>query len=487
MQSCQNFSRKELTLFRQIHEFAVSRKTKLYLVGGILRDLYLKRKKDNPDFDFTLRKHAIKFAKDLAKKIKAGFVVLDEEHGAARLVKKTENQFYTLDFTDFRGEDLYEDLLHRDFTVNSLALELEKAFSATDCRDYVIDLFGGRADLRNKTIRIVNKQAFAEDPLRILRSFSFSCLFGFKIEEKTLKLAVSERKKLGGVSWERIRDELFKIFSCPSCFQTIDALDRLRLLEVVLPEIKKMRGVQGGPYHHLDVWKHTLESLRQLEKLFLEFKKRQEVNVYLDEYISGERSRRALLKLAILLHDIGKPKALRREGRKIKFHGHERIGLAFSEEIAERIKLSNEETRALKTIVLWHLRPGYLADTPKPTARSVFRYFRDAGKEAVAILLLSIADQRATKGRLSTREAGRQHERICSGLIKEYFKKKSEKKVERLLSGNDLIKSFKLEPSPLIGGVLRELEELQAIKKIRNKKEALAAAGRIIKKLSAKI
>jgi hypothetical protein len=132
-------------------------------------------------------------------------------------------------------------------------------------------------------------------------------------------------------------------------------------------------------------------------------------------------------------------------------------------------------------MVLWHLRPGYLADNEKITPRAIFRYFRDSAQEAISILLLSIADQRATKGPLTSRESRIQHEKAVFGLIKEYFKRLKEKKPSRLVNGDDLIKKFKLSPSPLIGKVLRELEELQAIGKIKTRLEALKIAEKIIK------
>ena len=132
-------------------------------------------------------------------------------------------------------------------------------------------------------------------------------------------------------------------------------------------------------------------------------------------------------------------------------------------------------------MVLYHLRPGYLADNENPTARAVFRYFRDTKEEAVSVLLLSIADQRATKGPLTTKDSRAQHEWVVFRLIKEYFKKSKEKKRPRLINGDILIKKFKLGPSPLIGEILSEVEELQAIGKIKNKVGALKAARRIIK------
>ena len=468
-------------ILKIIYCFAKERRIKLFLVGGILRDLILAREKENPDFDFCLKSAAISFSRKLAKKIKAGFVILDKEHGAARLVKKIKDKVYTLDFTDFRGATLEKDLLHRDFTINALALELEKVFGTDNPYNLLIDPYGGRQDLEKKIIRIVNNKAFAEDPLRILRAFSFSCLLDFKIDKKTLKLAKLERHRLTKVSCERIRDELFKIFATPVAFDYLSQLDELKILEIIFPEIKKMRGVGQGPYHHLDVWQHTLETLREFENLTVELKNSQEIQDYLNEVISGERRRYALLKLATLLHDIGKPAALRHEDGKTIFHGHERMGLGIAENIARRLKLSNDEINSLKIMVLWHLRPGYLADNEELTPRAKFRYFRDTGREAIGILLLSLADQRATKGPLTTDESRRRHEKLVSGLIKEYFRRKKEKKIPRLINGDDLMRKFKLGPSPLIGKILAEIEELQAIGKIKIKKQAFQVAKKFIK------
>lgn len=468
-------------LLKSILNFAKNKKIKLYIVGGYLRDIFLNREKENPDIDFCLKRGAINFGSKLAKKLKAGFVVLDKEHGACRLVKRIKDKTYTLDFTDFRGRNLKEDLLHRDFTINAMAVELEKVFEEKKLERLLIDPYCGRADVKSKIIRMVNKQAFAEDPLRILRAFSFSCLLGFKIDKETLKSIKTEKNKLSEVSHERIRDELFKIFDRPNSFEYICELDKLKILKLIFPEFEIMRNVKQGPYHHLDVWQHTLETLRQLEEAIKELRKNKNIQEYLDGVISGERRRRSLIKLGALLHDIGKPQAKRREEGKTKFHGHERIGLEYSEPIAKRLRLSNDEIASLGKMVLWHLRPGYLADNEEITARAQFRYFRDTGEEGVSILLISIADQRATKGPLTSVESRIHHEKVVLNLIKAYFKKKQEKKLPRLINGNDLIKKFKLEPSALIGKILSEVEELQAIGQIKTKKEALGLAKRFLK------
>ncbi len=471
---------KDRSLIEAILKIARKRRVKLYLVGGYLRDILLGREKNNPDIDFCLKRGAINFGGEVARELKCGFVILDKTHGCGRVVKRMNNKIYTLDFTDFRGKTLEDDLLHRDFTINALSIELEKFFAAGSIEDLTIDPYKGREDLKLKVVRLVNKKAFDEDPLRLLRAFSLAIIFGFKIDKETLKAIKLKAKGLSGVSYERIRDELFKILERPGSFSYLQQLDKLKILKIIIPEIEIMRGVKQGPYHHLDVWQHTLETIRQLELLIIELKNNREVQDYLDEIISPARSRRALIKLGALLHDTGKPQALCREDGKTKFHGHERIGSDITQNISERLKLSNDEMDSLEKMVLWHLRPGYLADNEEITPRAIFRYFRDTQKEGVSILLISIADQRATKGPLTSKESRIHHEKVVLNLIKEYFRRKKEKKFPRFIGGDDLLKKFKLEPSPLIGKILREIEELQAIGKIKTKKEALQVAKKFI-------
>lgn len=463
-----------------VYDFVKKRGIKLYLVGGILRDLILKREKENLDFDFAIKSGAISFGKRLAKELRCGFVILDKEHGSCRLVKKYEGQFYTFDFTDFRGKSLEEDLRHRDFTINAIALKLEETLKDADLSKILIDPYEGKGDIKKKIIKVVNTGAFAEDPLRILRAFSFSAILNFNIDKNTLRLAKLKKNKLISVSGERIRDEIFKVLATDRAHDYFLALDKLKILDIIFPEIKKMRRIGQGPYHHLDVWQHTLETIRQLELIF-KGTKNEEITEYLNTDICSQRRRKALLKFGAFLHDLGKPKTLRREKGRTTFHGHERVGLRIAEDIAKRLKLSNDEIYSLHKMVLWHLRPGYLADTDSPTPRAKFRYFRDAGPEALSILLLSLADQRSTKGPLFTFKVRKLHENVVARLIKEYLKKGKEKTQKRLLNGNDIMKEFKLEPSPLIGKILSELEELQAIGKVKNKQEALKAAAKFVK------
>jgi poly(A) polymerase len=472
----------DIGILKPVYNFAKSKKVKLYLVGGALRDLILNRKKDNPDFDFCLKCGAINFGRKLSKQLRCGFVVLDEEHAACRLVKKIGGKVYTFDFTDFRAATLEKDLLHRDFTINSMAVKFEDVFDDKDLSALIVDPYSGRVDLKGKIIRVSGKNSFKEDPLRILRAFSFSCMLGFNLDKETLRLAKKEKHLISEVSSERIREELFKIFDSRTAYTSLVALDKLKILEIIFPEIKPMRGIGQGPYHHLDVWQHTLETLNQFELLLQAVRQDLEINGYLSQELSSLRKRSSLLKLACILHDVGKPAAMRKEKRKIIFHGHERIGLGLARVICRRLKLANDETRSLERIVLWHLRPGYLANNGRPTERAIFRYFRDAGSDALAVLLLSLADQRATKGPLTTALSRVRHEKTVKVLIHRLLNQNREKKPAPFLNGNHIMRKFKLAPGPLIGKVLLGLEEAQAIGKIKNKKEAFRLAAILIKR-----
>ncbi|OGX26243.1 MAG: hypothetical protein A3J51_03420 [Omnitrophica WOR_2 bacterium RIFCSPHIGHO2_02_FULL_45_21] len=456
----------------------------IYLVGGYLRDLFLKRKKENMDFDFAVSSQAIKISRAIAGKLKSGFVVLDKEHGSSRIVYAKNGFSYNFDFTDFRGltalstggRDIFADLLHRDFTINSLALNLRAIKNARTIDTVLLDPYFGRADIKARLIRTVSDFSLPEDPLRILRAFSLAAALDFKIETKTKDAIRKHKKKINSSAFERITEELFKILNSENGFRSFKAMDDFGLLDEIMPEIKVMRGVGQGPYHHLDVYGHSLEALKQIERLFSELKRNRAIQDYLNKIISGTHTKKALLKLGSFLHDIGKPASKERINGKTCFHGHERIGRNIAREMAERLRLSNDEKNALDKMIFWHLRPGYIADIENLTERAIYRFFRDAQDEAVSILLLSIADQRSTRGPLTRGANRRHHEDVCLGLTREFFRKAKEKKLPPLVNGYDIMRHLKLPPGPLIGKILEEISEAQAAGELKTKPQALELA-----------
>lgn len=450
----------------------------LYLVGGFLRDLILMREKTSLDLDFCLKNGAIDFGRKVAKALKAGFVVLDKDHGCSRVVYKDQenHKILTFDFVDFRGKDLKEDLRKRDFTINTLAMRL------SDLRGGILDYFGARRDIAKKVVSVVNNDSFDDDPLRIMRAFSLSAIFDFKIAPSTMRLIEKKKEALKDVAGERLRDELFKILDGSCAWKYLKLMDQHGILEMVIPQIVVMHNVAQGGYHHLDVWGHSLETVKQLEKLLLRLKDNKDLSVYLEIVLAAGRKRRQLLKLAALLHDIGKPKAHEVKAGKTMFHGHERIGRIISDAVSERLRLSTTERFALDTIIFWHLRPGYLADNAVLTKRAIHRYFRDTEEEAVSVLLVSISDQRSTRGPMATKASRLRHEKISFELIDEYFQRLQQEPLERLIDGTDLIKKLRLEPGPIFSEILDAVEEAQIENKIKTKAQALILAKKISQK-----
>ncbi|OGX07027.1 MAG: hypothetical protein A2Z88_08895 [Omnitrophica WOR_2 bacterium GWA2_47_8] len=479
---------------KTIQDLAKKKKVPVYLVGGFLRDSFLNR--PCADFDFAVKKGAVPLARRLADTIKGAFVLLDDEFGCGRVVirqasnlarprhplkadgGKSRGEVFTFDFADYRAPTFKQDLAHRDFTINTLAIDLQKISQGLS--ESVLFSKKPLKDLKSRTIKMVSAKAFKEDPLRLLRAFSLRAQLDFKIEKKTLAQIKKDKDLIGNVSSERIREEVFKILSTPAAGQILKEMDKIGLLENIIPQISVMFNVKQGGYHHLDVWPHSLETVSQLDKVLEEFKDDRELNAYLNETLSGNHKRVEVLKLAALLHDIGKPKTKKKEDNgRMSFHGHEHVGRGIVRHIAKQLKLSTHERHALEDMVLWHLRPGYLSNFKKPSERSVFRYFRDTKDEAASILVLSLADQRSTRGPLTSEADQKHHQKICLGVLKKYFDKKKEKPFVRLINGKDLIKKLKLEPSPLFGKILSAVDEAQVLGKITTKEEALELAKKV--------
>jgi len=442
-----------------------------------LRDLQLGIKKK--DFDFAVSKKALDFARAFADQVKGAYVVLDKERGCARVVKKVHGEPHVYDFADFRAKTIQEDLAHRDFTINTLSLDLAQLTDSAEVDDALMDLKRGLKDIQGRRIKQTSVRVFKEDPLRMMRAFSLKAALGFKIDLRTLNQIRKERDLICGVSYERVRDELFKILETDKASAVLRSMDRIGLLERIIPQVKVMFTCKQGTYHHLDVWPHSLETAAQIETVYRQVKENPEIMAYLLESLGGNRSRLALMKLAALLHDIGKPDTRKMEDGKISFHGHEHVGRNIVKHIAVMLKLSVKERHALEDMVRWHLRPGYLSNFKQPSERAVYRYFRDARDEAASILFLSLADQRSTRGPATTQEDQAHHEKICLSLVERYFAKRREKPFVSLITGHDLIDKLKLKPSPVFAKILAEVKEKQSLGVVKTRNEAIALAKEI--------
>lgn len=470
--------------------------TEVYLVGGAVRDLLTNRL--SPDFDFAVPSNGISLARTVANALKADFMVLDSERDTGRVVI-IEGETYTyLDFAAFRGATLEDDLRDRDFTINAMALNL---------RDItIIDPLNGATDIRAKVIRACSSDSLTNDPVRILRAVRQAAAFGFTIDKSTRELMKQAADKINNVSIERVRDEVFKILGGPKASASIRALEMLGVLQHLMPELLKMKGVtQSNPHIH-EVWTHTLAVVDQLDNLLtsslrLDFdpektsdmfmglvslkigRYREQIAKHFANQLNPSRSHRSLLFFAALYHDVCKPdtKTIDESGR-IRFFDHDIKGAEVVADRARAFNLSNDEVERLHTIVRHHMRFHFFADRLEregqpPSRKAVYRFFRDSGAASVDLILLALADLRGTKGNELTQVTWTAYLDIARILLENYWERPEEViNPPRLVDGNELMKELNLQPGKIVGVLLESIRENQAAGKIVDKEQALAFA-----------
>lgn len=467
-----------------ILEFAELQSEKLFIVGGTVRDILLKRQ--IYDIDFALQGDAIGFAKNLAKRTDAKAIVLDDDQNSARVIYN-HGEFY-LDFSSIRGDDIMQDLQARDLTINAMAFDLKQLLESDEVD--LIDPCRGLSDLNDKIIRFTSLQAIIADPIRMLRAIRFSATLGFSVPDETQSLIRSSSSLISSSAMERVRDELYKILNLDNSARYIKLTDEVGLLEQIFPEISQMRGLEQNLYHHLDVWGHSILALELFEKNpipesmndhILEIKK------YLYEDVVKGRNRLATLKLAMLFHDIGKPyvKSIDENGR-IRFFDHHKKGAEIIPNIGLRLKLAKRELEFISNIVLYHMYPLMLlmkhrkkSVSAQEKSRDIIKFIRNVNEYCLGVLLTSYADLQATQGPLRTDEDMIILNNLAKEIADTYFAQ-MKASIPLLITGNDIIKEFGLEPGPIIGKILRHVREAQLDGKVNTRQEALDCARKLI-------
>lgn len=462
----------------------------IYLVGGAVRNVLISRSVH--DFDFVVAGDALGVARKLANKINGAYFPLDVERATARVIYIDEEYGrYIFDFAALRAEDLDADLRDRDFTINAMAVSVHDPQA-------LLDPLGGAADLHAKSLRACSPAAFAKDPVRILRAVRMAAAFNLSIVPETRGFLKDSVSALANVSPERLRDEILNILGGPRPATSIRALDILGVLEFVLPDILTLKGLAQSTPHTQDAWNHTLDTVSQLEGLLNVLgpihdqsatgslviglasmrlgRYRQQFDEMLKADLVVDRGLRSLLFLSALYHDIGKPQSQQQEENgRIRFIEHERIGANISAHRGRALHLSNGEIGWLKTIVLHHMRPTWLARESKgPSSRAIYRFFRDTQKTGIAVCLISLADLLATYGTTLPQDRWQRQLDVVRALMEAWWEKRDEKvDPPVLISGNDIIKEFNIKPGPKIGEVLEALRESQVEGGIDCKEDAL--------------
>jgi tRNA nucleotidyltransferase/poly(A) polymerase len=470
-------------------EFLTRHAVDAHFVGGAVRDRLLGRAIH--DFDLVVAGDALALARQLADHLRGAYVPLDVEHATGRVVLRDAQ----VDVGQQRGGSLIEDLRLRDFTVNAMAIP---AGEWAEPQPTLIDPTDGQTDLRDQTIRAVSAQTFEQDPARLLRAVRLSAQLDFAMDADTRRLVERDAGLITRVSWERLRDELWHCLTLARTEPTVRALNELGLLAPLLPELALTKGVTQRPPHTFDVHDHSLAAMTELERVLAAVgvggappdpAAERHLAPYaptlrerlLEEPVPG-RPRWTLMKLLALLHDIGKPPTRTVKGDIAHFYRHEAVGAEMIEAVGRRLKLSGREVQWLVLNVRHHLRPLQLSQLKTPSARSLYRFFRDLGEAAVDVLLLSIGDNRAKADR---QPIGDKPDRALEFAVEMLALQRSEEyrrlaAPPTLVTGNDLIRDLGLPPGPRIGELLEAVREATATGRVSNREEALRFARQVM-------
>lgn len=430
-----------------------------YIVGGCVRDILVGR--DTNDWDFTTDAHP----EQILKLFPDGFY--DNKFGTVGIPIKpltTNNQPSTIfEITTFRseygysdhrhpdkitfGKTLEEDLKRRDFTINAMASDGDK----------IIDLFEGQNDLKKNIIKAVGDpdKRFQEDALRMMRAIRIATQLKYLIEEKTFSAIQTNSKLISNISHERIRDELIKILSSDFPSEGILLLRNAGLLSLILPELEKCFGVeQKSPKrHHLyNVGTHLLVSLKSCP------------------------SKDPIVRLATLLHDVGKPPtASKTEEGVITFYNHEIIGASIVRNIADRLHFSKKDKEKILKLVRFH---QFTVDE-RQTDTAIRRFIKNIGKENLEEMLALRTGDRLGGGALETSWRLELFKKRLVEVQKQPFTVADLK-----VSGHDVMKIYAIGPGPLVGAVLNILFDDVVKGLIKNDREVLLKRIKDLKKES---
>lgn len=416
-----------------------------YLVGGCVRALLLNHKIE--DWDFATSATPEEVLKIFAH------AFYENKFGTVGI--PTEN-YGTVEVTTFRKEGKYidkrrpesvtwgktidEDLARRDFTINAIALKLttnpSTSLRASDQRltTNIIDPFKGQNDIKAGVIRAVGdaNMRFQEDALRLLRAIRFATQLAFTIEEATWNAIVANSELIRHISGERIREELLKMLASEHPYDGFMLLNSSGLLEHILSELQRGKGVsqvRPGRHHKTDVFTHNMLSLKFCP------------------------SKDPIVRLATLLHDVGKPQVVGQdEEGHVTFYNHEITGAKIAREICDRLHFSKKERERIVNLIRWHM---FTVDE-KITDAAVRRFIRRVGVENVKDMIeLRIGDRLG---------GGTQ---VAESWRLKLFKKRIEEQLapapfsinDLAVDGNDIMRELNIKPGPKVGEILQKLFE----------------------------
>ena len=480
-----------LHLLQVAAQFFLDNKAQAYLVGGSVRDLLL----DEPctDWDIATTGDAFTLSRKLANKLGGFYAHMNEK--VSRITVKHNGQDIIFDIAPMHGRTIESDLRQRDFTLNAIASPLPDAISSFIEHQLLpsIDPLHGVSDIATHTLRAVNDDVFKHDTLRLLRAIRFATRYHLTIEPHTQELMQRDSPLLLISAPERIHAELYALLAADGATGRLHLLDQYDLFTILFPEFIPARGMTQPALHHWDVFEHSIETVAALERLVatLQLTPEEIQQSSLDDgsgdlvaiqdllheaeqqkYVSIANLTSPTMKLAALLHDVGKTTThVLHEDGKITFYGHPQAGIPLIQNIARRLALSTQEHRLVRQVAANHMRPGQLSHDPI-TQRAVRRYFVDLGPVGISVALVSLADHLAMRGPEPLTEAWRNHLATVRLLLTRYIREREVILPPHLVQPEELIRKFNLQQGPIIGQLLEQIAEARADGIITSKDDA---------------
>ncbi|HHD57182.1 MAG TPA: HD domain-containing protein, partial [Desulfobulbaceae bacterium] len=430
--------------------------------------------------------HGRAWAEELARLTGGTFVELGREEDAGRVVLGGE----TLDFSSFRNGavTIEQELVKRDLTVNGLGLCIDSLIRRTGCDRgatlTVIDPQGGVQDLASGLIRLCSIRSLVDDPLRLLRVFRFAAVLGFAIAAETMDAVRIHKSLITAVAPERIAHELDLIMASDRAHQSVALMAETGLLFEIMPELLAGVGMEQPASHHLDVFDHLLETLRQMERI------QRDPGRFFPGHASAMMSwldrghHCRLLKWVAFLHDVGKPATYginEDKGGRITFYNHDQEGVALFAAFAERLRWSGADIRVVSLLIGAHMRPFFLANDQRRgevSLKACLRLLRKVGDDLPGLFMLAMADALAGKGEGSPEKMEQEVAALFGRLLQVWRQHVVPVRTAKpLLTGRDLIDKLGLTPGPQFKKILARVEEAQMEHRISTHAQALALAA----------
>jgi poly(A) polymerase len=449
--------------------------TAAWLVGGVVRDALLGR--PLADVDLAVAGDPERVARAVGKAIGGPVFALSSEFGAWRVLDADRS--FACDISPLQGSTIEDDLAKRDFTVNAIAVPLGEREP--------IDPYGGARDLAQGVLRVLGAQAYADDPLRTLRLVRLAAELELVPDATTERLTRDAAPRLSEPSGERVFAELRRLLLAPGVLGGLELARRLGVLDAVLPELTALQGVEQNHYHHLDVYGHTIEVLREqvallegdrLEELFGAQASR--LRKVLDEPLADDLTRGDALRFGALLHDVAKPQTQRVEsGKVLGFPGHDVAGDEATRAIFIRLRTSERLRSHVGALARHHLRLGFLVRERPLDRTAIYRYLSRCDPVAVDVSVLSCADRLATRGHKADSAIAAHLELACE-LIGPALDWHSDGPPRPPLRGDELAVELGIDPGPRLGQLLAALTEATYVGTVATRDDAIVLARRLL-------